>query len=118
MADNWYTGNAADDAPAHRGWLLGQFMDPGDVRHSSDVEIKWGTHPAGDARPGGWASDEQCSTAVLLVSGRHKIELSSGGGAVLARQGDYLVWGPGVDHTWEAEEDSVVITIRWPSAPR
>jgi hypothetical protein len=25
------------------------------------------------------------------------------------------MWGPGVDHSWEALEDSVVLTVRWPS---
>jgi hypothetical protein len=29
--------------------------------------------------------------------------------------GDYVVWAPGVSHTYRAEVDSVVITVRWPS---
>ena len=28
-----------------------------------------------------------------------------------------MVWGRGVDHSWYAEEDSVVLTVRWPSVP-
>ena len=36
---------------------------------------------------------------------------------VLAERGDYVVWGPGVDHSWCAEEESVVLTVRWPSIP-
>ncbi len=39
------------------------------------------------------------------------------GVVTLARQGDYAVWGPGIDHSWEALADSVVITVRWPSVP-
>lgn len=39
------------------------------------------------------------------------------GDVVLAEQGDYVVWGRGVDHSWEAEEESVVLTVRWPSVP-
>ena len=35
----------------------------------------------------------------------------------LERAGDYAVWGPGIDHTWQAEADAVVITVRWPSLP-
>jgi hypothetical protein len=27
------------------------------------------------------------------------------------------MWGAGTDHSWRAEEDSVVITVRWPSVP-
>jgi hypothetical protein len=33
---------------------------------------------------------------------------------VLARQGDYVVFH-GVDHSWFAEQDSVIVAIRWPS---
>ena len=35
---------------------------------------------------------------------------------VLAEQGDYIVFH-GVNHTWHAEEASVVVSIRWPSLP-
>ena len=34
----------------------------------------------------------------------------------ICEQGDYAVWGPGIDHSWEALADSVVITVRWPSS--
>jgi hypothetical protein len=27
------------------------------------------------------------------------------------------VWGPCVDHSWYAEGESVVLTVRWPSIP-
>ena len=112
MADNWYTGNAGDDAEQYRGWLLGHFIPEG-PRHSDAVEIKWGVHPAGDRRAD-WATDEARSTLVLLVSGRFEVELSTGK-VLLERHGDYLVWGPGVDHTWSALNESVVLTVRWPS---
>jgi hypothetical protein len=114
VADNWYTGNANDDADAHRGWLVGHFIQPTEsVRSSADLEIKWGRHPAGDKRVAP-ATDEQRTTLVLLVSGRHRVELSVGT-ALLKEPGDYVVWGPGIDHTWETEHDSIVLTVRWPS---
>ena len=116
MGDNWYSGNAADDGVKNRGWLLGHFIDPSDsVRATSDLEVKWGTHPAGDQRPD-WTSDDQRTTLVLLVSGRFCLDLTTGS-FTLARQGDYVTWGPGIDHSWRAEEDSIVITVRWPSLP-
>jgi quercetin dioxygenase-like cupin family protein len=74
-----------------------------------------GVHPAGQERPGGWTIGETRSTLVILVSGTFRVDLSGEGGARLQRQGDYLVWGPGIEHTWQAENDSFVITIRWPS---
>jgi hypothetical protein len=113
VADTWYTGNA-NDATETRGWLLGHFIEPtDDVRSTGALEIKWGIHPAGDRRAE-WVDDEQRTTLVLLVSGRFRVELSVGT-VEMNRQGDFAVWGPGIDHSWYAEQDSVVITVRWPS---
>ena len=109
-------GNAAVDGQRYRGWLLGHFFgDRGDVRAQEAVEVKWGVHPAGDRRQA-WHADERRTTCLLLVRGRFRIELSVGA-FVLDREGDYAVWGPGIGHAWYAEEDSVVITVRWPSIP-
>ena len=117
MADNWYVGNASDEADQHRGWLLGHFIEPdgAPVRATERLEIKWGIHPIGQQRRG-WTSGEDRSTLVILVSGRFRIDLTVGD-VTLKRQGDYVTWGPGIDHTWQAEDDSVVITVRWPSRP-
>ncbi|MGG8407279.1 signal peptidase I [Streptomyces sp. 12297] len=110
-----YVGNAGADAPLDHGWLLGHFKEAGDPRHSADVEIKWGVHPRGDRRAR-WVRGEARTTLQVLVSGRFRVELP-GRSVVLARRGDYVVWGRGVDHSWCAEEDSVVLTVRWPSVP-
>lgn len=115
MTANWQYGNAAEDTKATRGWLLGHFIDPAEgVRSTKDVEVKWGIHPAGDKRPG-WTADDQRTTLVLLVQGEFRIDLTEGS-RVLSEQGDYAMWGPGIDHSWEALADSVIITVRWPSA--
>jgi hypothetical protein len=81
-----YTGSAAVDAPGNRGWLLGHFMPPGDPRHSEDVEIKWGLHPAGDQRAQ-WVTDDLRTAAILLISGRFRVELARRRG-LLGPQGD------------------------------
>lgn len=114
MAEKVYVGNAAADAPGNRGWLLGHFRPPDDVRHSAAVEIKWGVHPRGDRRAQ-WVSGEQRTAMIVLVSGRFRVELP-GRCVLLAQQGDYVVFD-GVDHSWRAEEDSVVLAVRWPSIP-
>lgn len=114
MAAKWYSGNAAEDGRDTRGWLLGHFIEPPEsVRSSQDVEVKWGIHPAGDKRPE-WTSDDQRTTLLLLVAGQFRVDLTEIS-ITLARQGDYAVWGPGIDHTWEAISDAIVITVRWPS---
>ncbi len=114
MSDEIYVGSAAADAPANRGWLLGHFMAAGDPRHSAEVEIKWGTHPKGDERAR-WVTGETRTALILLVSGRFRLEFP-GRSVVLADQGDYVLFR-GVDHSWYAEEESVIVGVRWPSIP-
>lgn len=115
MGANWYSGNANDDGPQNRGWLLGHFIDPSEgVRSTKDVEVKWGIHPAGDKRTQ-WTQDDERTTLLLLVSGKFRIDLTEGS-VLMERQGDYVMWGPGIDHSWEALDASTVITVRWPSA--
>lgn len=109
-----YVGHAPADATVNRGWLLGHFKPSDDVRHSEDVEIKWGIHPKGDQRPQ-WVEGEQRSALLLLISGQFRIELPRRT-VLLARPGDYLVFH-GLSHSWYAQEASVVLTVRWPSVP-
>jgi hypothetical protein len=113
VAEEIYVGNAATDGAA-RGWLLGHFMPQDDPRNSDDVEIKWGVHPEGERRPG-WVTDDPRSMLSVLVSGRFRIDLPNRS-VVLAEPGDYIVFH-GVNHTWHAEEASVVVSVRWPSLP-
>lgn len=113
--DSVYVGNAGKDAALDRGWLLGHFKPDGDTRHSDEVEIKWGVHPHGDTRAQ-WVRGEERTALQVLISGRFRVDFP-GRSVVLERQGDYVVWGRGVDHSWVAEEESVVLTVRWPSVP-
>jgi quercetin dioxygenase-like cupin family protein len=114
MAGNWHVGNAVDDSKDWRGWFVGHFLDAStNVRASETVEIKWGVHPKDEGRDS-WHTGEQRTTVVLLIKGRFRLDLSTGS-FLLKEEGDYAMWGPGVDHSWQAEEDSVVITVRWPS---
>ncbi|MEU9509207.1 signal peptidase I [Micromonospora sp. NPDC048170] len=115
MDDRVYVGNAGVDGATNAGWLLGHFMPRGDARHSDDVEVKWGVHPAGEARSR-WATGERRTALLVLVSGRFRVELPDRT-VLLGEPGDYVVWGQGVDHSWYAEHESVVLTVRWPSVP-
>jgi quercetin dioxygenase-like cupin family protein len=80
---------------------------------SEAVEVKWGTHPAGEARDA-WHTGEERTTILLLIKGRFRLDLSVGT-FLLQQEGDYAVWGPGINHSWRAEAGSVVVTFRWPS---
>jgi quercetin dioxygenase-like cupin family protein len=115
MSGNWHSGNSEEDGRTTRGWILGHFIDPSQgVRSSKDVEIKWFNHPAGDKRHE-WTSDDQRTTLVLLVEGNFRIDLTEAS-VTLKKQGDYVTWGPGIDHSWEALTESIVVTVRWPSS--
>jgi len=115
MDGSVYVGHAGKDAALDRGWLLGHFKADGDLRHSDAVEIKWGVHTRGDRRAQ-WVRGEERTALQVLISGRFRVDFP-GRSVVLERQGDYVVWGRGVDHSWVAEEESVVLTVRWPSVP-
>jgi hypothetical protein len=112
MAEHIYSGYAGDDALAYRGWVLGHFMPDGDPRQSRDVEIKWAVHSRGDKRAQ-WVTAESRTAAIFLVSGRFRVDLPDRS-VVLDRPGAYVVFA-GIGHSWEAEEDSTILGVRWPS---
>jgi hypothetical protein len=55
------------------------------------------------------------TTVLILVRGRFRLNLPAES-FVLCDEGDYVMWGADIDHSWRAEADSVVITVRWPSS--
>ncbi|MFD0306145.1 signal peptidase I [Streptomyces sp. NPDC127119] len=115
MEESVYVGNAGKDAALDRGWLLGHFKEHGDPRHSEALEVKWGVHPRGEERAQ-WVKGEVRTALLVLITGRFRMEFP-GRSVLLEEQGDYVVWGQGVDHSWVAEDESVVLTVRWPSVP-
>ena len=110
------TGNAEDETGPYRGWLLGHFI-PGEDHPltTTDVEVQWANLPAGTKRAE-WGYNVQAHTLAILVRGQfhlyfHEREV------LLTREGDYVLWEPGVPHYWEAERDTLIFTVRWPSLP-
>jgi mannose-6-phosphate isomerase-like protein (cupin superfamily) len=110
------SGNAADDSAERRGWLLGHFLpEATGPRATSDVEVKWAVYQGGEQRAG-WGVNDQAHTLAILVRGRFRLRFPERE-VLLAREGDYVLWEPGVPHLWQAEGPAVVITVRWPSLP-
>jgi len=113
-----FSANAGHAGKPYRGWFMGHFVrGPG---QSDDVEVKWGVHPQGD-RNGGFASNARAHTLSILISGRFRIVFENGSAReeiMLEKEGDFAMWEPGVAHDWEAEADSIVLTVRWPSIPK
>src|SRR5260221_10558773 len=89
-------------------------MPEEDLRHSTAVEIKWGAHPRGDERAK-WVTGETRTAVIVLVSGRFRLNFRDRS-VLLAQPGDYVVFS-GVDHSWYAEEESIILGVRWPSIP-
>ena len=89
-------------------------MPAGGVRHSGAVEIKWGMHSAGDQRAE-WVTGETRTALIILVRGKFRLDFPDRS-VVLGEEGDYVVFD-GVDHSWYAEEESVIVGVRWPSIP-
>ena len=119
--DGVRSGNARAGGAPRRGWFLGRFIDDDAYRQTHDVEVKWGVHRPGDSNPG-FAADRVARSMSVLIRGRFRLTFRRGTvteDVVLAREGDYAIWLPGVEHTWVAEGDAetIILTVRWPSLP-
>jgi quercetin dioxygenase-like cupin family protein len=86
-----YAGELGDEPPAQ---VVG---DPGEARSA-------------------WSIAGFRTTVIILVEGRFRLNLADES-ILLDAQGDYVMWGAGLDRSWRAEDDTVVITVRWPSVP-
>ena len=124
-------GNAAVDGALFNGWFVGDFTrwlaerGPSSsalatigLRDTDRLEVKWGIHPAGQPRPAGWAARTPAVGVSVLVAGEFVVVFREDAGAPerevqLREQGDYVVWGPAVEHRWYAVQDSIILTVRW-----
>lgn len=108
-------GNANAASAATRGWFIGRFIDePGSLANASEVEVKWGDHPAGDERTE-WGSSES-TTLVILLRGDFIVRFPDRE-FEMANEGDYVLFEPKLNHSWKAVADSLVVSVRWPSNP-
>lgn len=110
------TGNAVLEGKSNnnRGWFVGAFIEQTGLQTNNDVEIKWGIHPKGERRFSK-AVEGNATTISILIRGKYTITFENGEKNELANEGDYVMWSPNLPHEFEALEDSVAVTIRWPS---
>ena len=110
------SGNAAGASKDTRGWFLGHFMrgDDNPLR-TSELELKWYTNAKGETRSE-WAPGNPVKTLNILVRG-HFVLLFPDREIALEKEGDFVLFGPGVPHSFRSEQESLVLTIRWPSLP-
>jgi hypothetical protein len=108
------SGNVAIASKDTRGWFLGHFM-PGDDNplRTSELELKWFTHAKGETRVE-WAPGNPVKTLNILMRGRFVL-LFPDREVALEREGDFVLFGPDVPHSFRSDEESLVLTVRWPS---
>jgi len=110
------SGNAEADGRNHRNWFVGSFI-PDPLRNSGDVEVKWAFHPKGDGK-GGFVVNSKATTLSIMIRGRCRFTFQADEktmDVLLEKEGDYALWAPGVRHDYLAEEDSLILSVRWPS---
>ena len=130
MLQDITTGNAKKDGQEFRFWFVGQIEDwckanniPLDsgrfgLRNTSGIEIKWGIYRKDEARKA-WAPRSDKTAMSILIRGDFTFEFREADDNAkcrevrLTNQGDYVIWGEDVEHTWKMEEDSEILTIRW-----
>lgn len=110
---NFYKGRVGDESP-YRGWLVGHFINANNgPAHTNAIEVKYGVHKANDARTT-WTTNETRTTLLIITKGQFEIYFDVIDNFLLV-SGDYIVWGPGIEHKWKAITDVEAITVRWPS---
>jgi hypothetical protein len=81
--------------------------------HSSDLEVKWFSHTKGETRPQ-WSPASEVRTLNILIRGRFVL-LFPDHEVLLENEGDFVLFGPGIAHSFRSEAQSLVLTVRWPS---
>jgi hypothetical protein len=116
---SFYFGNAAIDQIRGTGWFVGQFVPPDwGLRHQTDVELKWAIHADGEQRRHGPEANGNATTISVLIHGVLRATFHIDGTphvVTLQKEGDYVVFGPDVVHSWEALDETVVLSVRFPS---
>ncbi len=101
--------------PETRGWVLGNFIDLSLPFHSKDVEIKWGRHKKGETKDSAYV-DVPTKALAILIYGKLSIKFpEQDQDIVLEKEGDYIYNEGRLHHILNVFEDSLLITIRWPS---
>lgn len=95
---------------------MGHFM-PGENNplRNEDVELKWFVHAEGETRHE-WAPGNPVKTLNILIRG-HFVLLFPDHEVALEKEGDFVLFGPDMPHSFRSEKESLILTVRWPSKP-
>ena len=116
LSNNTIFSNAIIDGKENFGWFIGHFIKPeNSPRSTNAIEVKWASYVAGDKRTN-WSQNVTATTISVLFRGRFHV-IFSDKEYIMTKEGDYVLTPPGVTHSWYAEQDTIILTIRWPSSP-
>lgn len=113
---NCISGNATTAGKDNKGWFYGHFMSK-PLLQSNTLELKWDHVPAG--KNNGLFEKSHATSVTILVRGKMRfiLERIDREEIVLEKEGDFILWDRWTYHYWEALEDCLTITVRWPSMP-
>ncbi len=76
-------------------------------------------HPDGDRRPRGPEANPNATTISVLIHGTLRVTFETEDGepqtVTLENEGDYVIFGSDIVHSWEAIGHTVVVSVRFPS---
>ncbi len=109
-------GSFTVQQPETRSWVIGHFMPEETGWQCDDFEMKWVTREKDELKPGHKAK-QTTPTLGVCIFGKIAAEFPETGEVImLEKPGDYVFYGAGqVAHQTRYHEDSVMMTIRWPS---
>ncbi len=99
-----------------KGWFMGYFVKSPPPFKTSDFEVKWGKHRKGE-KCKNFKANKKAVSVVILIYGKLEMEFKPNQRMILEHEGDYVWWDRRVFHRWRVVENSLIITIRWPSLP-
>lgn len=107
-------GNYTQDAPSHRGWFVGTFIEEGAAK-TSDVEIKYWEFPVGPTTHD--TKESAIFECTLILTGKTRANID--GDEVILSAGDYIAIEPGTPNNTVVEilESVTGLTIKAPSDP-
>ena len=132
MLSDITTGNTKKDGSEFRFWFVGQIetwcrekgvtfdAEKFGLRNTGDIEIKWGIYNKGDFRTH-WVPCSDKTAMSILIRGaftfifRETDNHSNSRVVSLMKEGDYVIWREDVEHSWNMDKDSEILTLRWQS---
>ncbi len=84
--------------------------------------VKYYHHEAGDPRGGDRPAEDRIALTMLVSQGcwRQRVWSELSGQSIevlLAEPGDFIVWGPGLRHSWYPVQASTMLTVKWKRRP-